>query len=382
MIKEVQSNSNIKTYLARIEPIVKEIIPRNKDEYYIISENLEKLKEELNIHEIIEENGRIYLIIDNNNEICSKIDKLILSNQLSIKQEGIIQGHGNPITKDEIFNLFKMERSMCKIFFETLKGDQGKGTGFFCEMDNNFPIRYALFTNNHILNEFNIQTGSTIYFEYLPNSSNIPIKKEIKINNNRKAFTNKDFDYTCIELFQSDDISDYFRIDPKLFKYDKNIFKDNNIFILQFPNGNDLSFSYGKILSFKDDKIIHTAATEIGASGSPIIRKCKENYIIGLHFGGFKKNNKEYRFNLATSFESILNNIKNQFNENKNKINSNVSKNLNISSNLNKTPNHCLGLENLGTLPPYMNAIIQCLCHVSNFKNYFQNHQLVYQDTF
>ena len=206
MIKEVQSNSNIKTYLARIEPIVKEIIPRNKDEYYIISENLEKLKEELNIHEIIEENGRIYLIIDNNNEICSKIDKLILSNQLSIKQEGIIQGHGNPITKDEIFNLFKMERSMCKIFFETLKGDQGKGTGFFCEMDNNFPIRYALFTNNHILNEFNIQTGSTIYFEYLPNSLNIPIKKEIKINNNRKAFTNRDFDYTCIELLKSDGI--------------------------------------------------------------------------------------------------------------------------------------------------------------------------------
>ena len=38
MIKEIQSYGNIKTYLTRIEPIVKEIIPKNKDDYYIISE--------------------------------------------------------------------------------------------------------------------------------------------------------------------------------------------------------------------------------------------------------------------------------------------------------------------------------------------------------
>ena len=28
-----------------------------------------------------------------------------------------------------------------------------------------------------------------------------------------------------------------------------------------------------------------------------------------------------------------------------------------------------------------MNATIQCLCHVSNIKNYFQDKQLVYNDT-
>ena len=208
MIKELQSNENIKTYLTRIEPIIKEIIPKNKNEYYLIIERLIKLKEELHIYEIIEENERIYIVIDNNNELLSKIDKLILSNELNIMKEGIIQGHGNPITKEEILNLFKMEKSMCKISFETLKGNIGKGTGFFCEIDINFPIKYALFTNNHILNEFNIQKGNTIYFEYLPHSSNIPIKKEIKINQNRKAFTNKEFDYTCVELFKSDGIAD------------------------------------------------------------------------------------------------------------------------------------------------------------------------------
>ena len=43
-IKEIGTNSNIKTYLTRIELIVKEIIPKNKDDYYIIIEILVKLK--------------------------------------------------------------------------------------------------------------------------------------------------------------------------------------------------------------------------------------------------------------------------------------------------------------------------------------------------
>jgi predicted KAP-like P-loop ATPase len=68
IIKEINSNSNIKTYLARIEPIIKEIIPKNKDDYYRIYERLEKLKEEINIYEIIEENEKIYIVIDNNDE--------------------------------------------------------------------------------------------------------------------------------------------------------------------------------------------------------------------------------------------------------------------------------------------------------------------------
>ena len=45
-----------------------------------------------------------------------------------------------------------------------------------------------------------------------------------------------------------------------------------------------------------------------------------------------------------------------------------------------KEPNHCLGLENIGATC-YMNATIQCLCHVLNMKKYFQNRQLVFRDT-
>ena len=72
-IKEINSNQNVKTYLTRIEPLIKEITPKDKDDYEIIYDSLYNLKNELNIHDIIEENDKIYVIVDNNKEINDKI---------------------------------------------------------------------------------------------------------------------------------------------------------------------------------------------------------------------------------------------------------------------------------------------------------------------
>ena len=73
---------------------------------------------------------------------------------------------------------------------------------------------------------------------------------------------------------------------------------------------NEISFSYGKIISIseeddEDEEIIfHDASTLPGSSDSPIIRRGNNNYVIGLHVGS----NKNY--NLGTPFNLILNNIK------------------------------------------------------------------------
>ena len=235
-IKELESNNqNIKTYRAIIETIIKEIKPKDINDYYTIKERLYIIKDEYNIYEIIEENDILYIVIDK--EIEKEIDKLIISDELNSKNEGIIEGHGEPIEKDEIMELFKMEKSMCKIYFETEKGGKGKGSGFFCEIDN-FPIKYALFTNNHILNESSIQKGKKINFEYYNE------KKRIEITEERRVFTNEELDYTCIEIFKSDDINNYFEIEPELNEFNKEFIEKNkpDIFILQYPNGNDISF--------------------------------------------------------------------------------------------------------------------------------------------
>ena len=79
--------------------------------------------------------------------------------------------------------------------------------------------------------------------------------------------------------------------------------KGNDIFILQYPNGNAMSFSCGKINRIVGNKLAHSASTEHGSSGSPIILRGDDNYVIGLHFGGNKSNN------WATKINDILEDI-------------------------------------------------------------------------
>ena len=131
-IKKLNSSSNINTYLTRIEPIIKEIIPKNIEEYILIKDNLEQIKNIIKIYDIIEEEDKIYVVLENNNEIISKFDELILSD--NIKKEGIYEGQGYPVNRKEIFELLEKEKSMCKISFirkENNKTIKGYGTGFF-----------------------------------------------------------------------------------------------------------------------------------------------------------------------------------------------------------------------------------------------------------
>ena len=91
-LKEIESsNSNIKTYLVKMEPILKEIKPKDINEYLIIKEKIEILKNKYKIYDYIEENEKIYIVIEK--EINKEIDELLLLNKLYIKNEGIIEGH-------------------------------------------------------------------------------------------------------------------------------------------------------------------------------------------------------------------------------------------------------------------------------------------------
>ena len=87
LIKEINNNSNIITYLTKIEPIIKEIKYKNKKEYYLIRERIEIIKDKIKIYDIIEEEDKIYIIIENNNENIIEFDKLILSDKITIKKD-------------------------------------------------------------------------------------------------------------------------------------------------------------------------------------------------------------------------------------------------------------------------------------------------------
>ena len=76
----------------------------------------------------------------------------------------------------------------------------------------------------------------------------------------------------------------FFEVELLIHRKDKLFLENNDIFILQYPNGKNISFSYGKIKSIKNNNFLdYDASTESGSSGSPIIRKCNLKFIIGIH---------------------------------------------------------------------------------------------------
>ena len=310
--KKIISTNNQKktiTYNGKLPLFIKEILYKDNKERALILNKIKKLTKELGIKilDSFEEDNKIFIIFYENQQI---IDDLFDSPYYEdINLEGCIEGHSIPIKKKEINNLFSKEISTCKI----VNGNK-KGTGFFCRINiNEIPFKLALFTNNHILNRDDLKVGKEIIFEH----KNFEESKILEIKNNRVIFTDEELDYTCIEILSEDNIFKNNEIE-KLFKIDQNILEgntsslnNNDIFILQYPNGNEFSFSIGKI-DYIDNKIIkHTATTLDGSSGSPIIRRT--NYsIIGIHFGSkIKMNNNEYvEFNLSTNIFSIINDIK------------------------------------------------------------------------
>ena len=211
------------------------------------------------------------------------------------KKEPLKEEYPKSIKKSEIEELFKKEDSICKI---NGKSEKIKSMGFFLNINNeDIPFKKCLITNNHILDKSDIKINSKINIEYQN------IQKEIEINKNRKVFTNKDLDYTCIEIFDEDNIKQYFEIDENI--KDINSYKDKEIFILQYKNDDELSFSYGKIISIENNKIKHSSSIKEGSSGLPIISRYSKCSLIGLHYGSVI--NKEY--NYLTSINTIINDI-------------------------------------------------------------------------
>ena len=85
------------------------------------------------------------------------------------------------------FNLMKRCEKKLTATCKILNTDgTPKGTGFFCEIKLNNKLNEVLFTNNHVLNDYN----SDIKIEY--DRDIIKLKKE-----NRFFYTNEDLDYSC-----------------------------------------------------------------------------------------------------------------------------------------------------------------------------------------
>jgi len=166
------------------------------------------------------------------------------------------------------------------------------GTGFFCYIHFGKDKLTVLITNYHVINK-----------EYLEKNKNINISLNdetiiysINLNIERKIYLSELYDTTTIEIKEQDNIKNFLELDENIFNETSESFYDSkSIYILQYPNGNDSSVSFGLINNITDYNIFHFCSTETGSSGSPIINLFS-NKVIGVH----KEGSKIFEFNKGT----------------------------------------------------------------------------------
>ena len=186
--------------------------------------------------------------------------------------------------------LYQMKECVFKIKINGING-----TGFFTKIPWYKDFIKVLITNNHIINEKDIQSENSFIITF---NNNEKEKKFIKINKKNKNFTNKNLDITIIEITEKDEIYDFLELDEEIINntslnnqqleyYNKN-YINQSIYILNYLNGDKIMTSYGLITDIKEHEINHNCNTDQGSSGSPIL-SLENNKVIGVHYGTSNK---------------------------------------------------------------------------------------------
>ena len=203
---------------------------------------------------------------------------------MQIKFEKQLKGYPSVIPYESTKKIVdQMEKCVCKIKIEYLQA-----TGFFCKIpfpdkDQMLPV---LITNNHAINEQILYQNNSKISLYIKNEQNI---KQLNLNN-RKKYTNLEYDITIIEIKQYDNINNFLELDDiineGILNNDNGVnneYLDSTIYLMQYAEGR-LGVSFGVINNIYEDKkykFVNNCNTKAGSSGSPILNL--NNKVIGMH---------------------------------------------------------------------------------------------------
>ena len=163
-----------------------------------------------------------------------------------------------------------------------------KASGFFLKSQRNKKPFHCLLTNQHVITSDMVNNKETITIKY--DNENKELK--LKLNPTKRIIVCfQDFyklDVTLVEIIKDDKIKEEFYLSPNInYNYP---FKDScgkKIQIVQYPGGNDLSYSEGKITRLYNNNeniFYHNSSTQKGSSGGPIVLK-GENTVLAIHKG-------------------------------------------------------------------------------------------------
>ena len=204
----------------------------------------------------------------------------------------------SPISIDQLQKIIYLsKKSVVKIRKQGMLS-----TGALCNV--HFPDKKTLpvlIACNHMLNENDIIVGQKIDFSL----DNDKIFYQILIDENRKVYTNREYDITFIEIKQKDglDISSFLEVDPNIFFYYEIELEYKPVCLLGYHYGKELQFSNGKIKNLREDgyRILHLCSSNVGCAGGPIL-DLSNNSVIAIHQGA----NRDKIFNYGIFLKKPL----------------------------------------------------------------------------
>ena len=175
------------------------------------------------------------------------------------------------VIKEININLYEVCKSVCKIIYKN-----NFGTGFLIKLYKGEKELFCLMSNQHVITKEMIESKEIIDIRYNLEKKWLKIKLDEK---ERFIKYNEQIDFTIVEIISEDKIKDKYFLLPKINDMD---YINKEIYIVQFPEGKNLSFSEGIIKSINDHELVYDASTRSGSSGSPIILK-DSTEVIGIH---------------------------------------------------------------------------------------------------
>ena len=242
--------------------------------------------------------------------------------------EDYIKNSTKPVSLEGLNKIIKqMKYSICKIY-----KIESTGTGFLCYLPYNSDKKPFLITNHHVLNEEDLENNKQITISF-NNEGNKEIKN-ISIDKSRIVITNKDLDFTIIEIKNKDNINsnNILELDENIMigeEYINKIYANESIYTLHYPKGENIVASFGLIKEIDKSKIKHSCCTEDGSSGAPILT-LKDFKVVGIHYG-FKNG---FNFNEGTFIKYVILELSKYKTDNIFQIDNNRPSQLNINDNL------------------------------------------------
>ena len=215
----------------------------------------------------------------------------------NLKNNGVFQKINEDNTIVDAFKIkgimfSNIEKCVCKIIRKTKTG-----SGFFCEIpEKNIKL---LITNNHVLDKVYLEQGNKIAYMISENENEKFYEIDLEID--RYKLTNKENDFTIIEILKEDNVQHFLKINNE--KYEM----EDEIFSYEYAGGIRLGFSFGNLLKKGNNELKYNVGTKGGSSGSPLLLM-KNSKVIGLHKGCYF-NAKNEKINLGVPIEIILNKL-------------------------------------------------------------------------